>query len=188
MLAVVAVSLACVDQITKVMARFALAPAGTVGVQVIPGVLDFELVYNDGAAFSLGQGFRIAFIALAVIMVAGTIIYLLRAPLVSRCEVVGLALVCGGAVGNAIDRIASGLVTDFIATRFIDFPIFNVADMGITVGVIVALVGFVFLSPANREARERAEADRARYADSAIKRQRERKQGRRRGRGAGGRS
>lgn len=191
-LAVVAVTLACVDQVAKVIARAALSPAGTVGVQVVPGILNFELVYNDGAAFGLGEGYSIVFVALAVIMVAGTLIYLLRAPLVSRCEVVGLALVCGGAVGNAIDRVAHGVVTDFIATAFIDFPVFNIADIGITVGVVAALIGFIFLSPANQAARERAEADRDRYEDSAIKNHRARKEGRRRqgggASGTGGRS
>lgn len=169
MLLVVGVSIACIDQIAKAVARAALSPAGTVGVQVIPGILDFELVYNEGAAFGLGEGYALVFVALAVLMVAGTLIYLLRAPLVSRLEVVGLALTCGGAVGNAIDRVAHGVVTDFIATAFIDFPVFNIADIGITVGVVVALIGFIFLSPANQAARERAEADRAAHADSAVR-------------------
>ncbi len=169
MLLVVGVSVACIDQIAKAVARAALSPAGTVGVQVIPGILDFELVYNEGAAFGLGEGYVLVFVALAVLMVAGTLIYLLRAPLVSRFEVVGLALTCGGAVGNAIDRVAHGVVTDFIATAFIDFPVFNIADIGITVGVVVALIGFIFLSPANQAARERAEADRAAHADSTVR-------------------
>ena len=58
---------------------------------------------------------------------------------------------------------------DFIATAFIDFPVFNIADIGITVGVVVALIGFIFLSPANQAARERAEADRAAHADSTVR-------------------
>nr|WP_239460397.1 signal peptidase II [Enorma massiliensis] len=175
---VVGVTVACFDQIAKAVARVALSPAGTVGVQVIPGILNFELVYNEGAAFGLGEGYTLVFVTLAVIMVMASLIYLLRAPLVSSWEVVGLALVCGGAVGNAIDRVAHGVVTDFIATAFIDFPVFNIADIGITVGVVVALIGFIFLSPANLAARERAEAERIAHADSAIRRRTSRKSGR----------
>ena len=84
---------ACFDQIAKAVARVALSPAGTVGVQVIPGILNFELVYNEGAAFGLGEGYTLVFVTLAVIMVMASLIYLLRAPLVSSWEVVGLALV-----------------------------------------------------------------------------------------------
>ncbi len=50
-------------------------------------------------------------------------------------------MVAGGAIGNAIDRLVFGFVTDCIATTFIDFPVFNVADVGITVGVVLALIG-----------------------------------------------
>ena len=84
-------------------------------------------------------------------------VYLLRAPQLARLEVVGMAMVAGGAIGNAIDRLAFGFVTDFIATTFIDFPVFNVADIGITVGVVLALVGYMFLSPAAREVDATAE-------------------------------
>lgn len=59
--------------------------------------------------------------------------------------------------GNAIDRLVFGFVTDFIATTFIDFPVFNVADIGITVGVVLALIGYMFLSPAAREVDATAE-------------------------------
>ena len=68
-----------------------------------------------------------------------------------------MAMVAGGAIGNAIDRLAFGFVTDFIATTFIDFPVFNVADIGITLGVVLALFGYMFLSPAAREVDATAE-------------------------------
>ena len=143
-----------------------------------PRILNFELVYNEVRCVGLGEGYTLVFVTPAVIMVMASLIHLCGAPLVSSWEVVGLALVCGGAVGNAIDRVAHGVVTDFIATAFIDFPVFNIADIGITVGVVVALIGFIFLSPANLAARERAEAERAAHADSAIRRRSSRKSGR----------
>ena len=62
-----------------------------------------------------------------------------------------MGMVVGGAIGNAIDRLVFGFVTDFFATRFIDFPVFNVADIGITCGVAIAFIGFMFFSLAARE-------------------------------------
>ena len=128
------------------------------GVQVIPGILNFELVYNEGAAFGLGEGYTLVFVTLAVIMVMASLIYLLRAPLVSSWEVVGLALVCGGAVGNAIDRVAHGVVTDFIATAFIDFPVFNIADIGVTCGVALIFIAVIFFWRGDDGASDEGEA------------------------------
>ena len=160
------------DQITKAVVRNVLV-LGAAGPELIPGVIRLVYVQNIGAAFSLGEGLGGAFVLLALLVIAATIWYLWRTPLVSHLEVVGLAMVVGGAVGNAIDRLVSGYVVDFFATEFIDFPVFNVADIGITVGVVFAFIGFAFFSPANKvdataelnrrdaEARARRDAKRA---------------------------
>ena len=136
------------DQITKAVVRNALA-LGVPGPELIPGVIRLFYVQNVGAAFSLGEGLGGAFVLLALAVIAATVWYLWKTPLLSHLEVVGLAMVVGGAVGNAIDRLACGYVVDFFATEFIDFPVFNVADIGITVGVVLAFIGFTFFSPAN---------------------------------------
>lgn len=144
---VIVVALVVLDQLVKAWARTALAS----GPQpLIPGVLRLQLVHNTGAAFSIGEGMGSSFVLLAIAVTIAVAVYLVRAPHLSRVEVVGLALVVGGAIGNAIDRAVLGSVTDFFATEFIDFPVFNVADIGITVGVAVALIGFICLSPANK--------------------------------------
>lgn len=148
-----------IDQVTKMLVRRAVA-AGSFGVEVIPGVLGLEFVANRGAAFGMGEGMGWAFVLLAVAVTALFAAYLVRAPKVSRLEVIGMGMVAGGAVGNAIDRVVFGYVTDFFATRFIDFPVFNVADIGITCGVAIAFIGFVFFSPAALE-REDARGTRA---------------------------
>ena len=139
------------DQLSKEVVRGWVAEHGLFFMHVIPGVVHLEYVENTGVAFGLASGFGYAFVLLAAVVVAVVVIYLLRAPRISRCEVVGLAMLAGGAVGNAIDRAVHGFVTDFIATTFIDFPVFNIADIGITVGVVIALIGFIFLSPAAHE-------------------------------------
>ena len=146
----VALAVLLVDQLTKLAVR-------AVGDAIIPGVIDFLFVRNIGAAFSMGEGHGLAFAVLAFVVIVAIAVYLLRAPQLARFEVVGMAMVVGGAIGNAIDRLAFGFVTDFIATTFIDFPVFNVADIGITVGVVLALFGYMFLSPAAREVDATAE-------------------------------
>ena len=154
------------DQLTKLAVR---AAGDAFHVTVIPGLIDFLFVCNTGAAFSFGEGHGIAFVVLAIAVVIAVAIYLVRSPELSRVECVGLAMVSAGAVGNAIDRLFLGYVTDFIATTFIDFPVFNVADIAITVGVVLAVIGFIFLSPAaqvdaTEELNRRDEAHRVRKA------------------------
>lgn len=135
------------DQVVKEAVREA-ALAGVFPITVVPGVIDFTFVMNRGAAFGIGQGFGLVSVGIAVAVVGFSVWYLARAEKISKLEVVGLGLVLGGAVGNAVDRVLHGFVTDFIATTFIDFPVFNIADIGIVVGVALAFVGFAFFSPA----------------------------------------
>ena len=137
------------DQLTKLAIRDAVAH-GFTSADLVPGVVGLRYVENIGASFSIGEGLSPLFALFAVAVVCGSVAYLMRAPLVSRLEVIGLGMVAGGAIGNAIDRVALGFVTDFIATEFIEFPVFNIADIGITCGVAIAFIGFV-VSPANRE-------------------------------------
>lgn len=63
-------------------------------------------------------------------------------------EVVGLALVFAGGIGNAIDRFVLGYVVDYINFTFIDFPVFNIADIGVTCGIVLFLIGCLLVGPA----------------------------------------
>ena len=152
-LAVIAITVLCFDRISKSMLLAAVAQ-GFKKATFIPGLVDITYVENYGAAFGIAQGYAWGFVVIAALVIATSIAYLVRAPYVAKAEVVGLALVMGGAVGNAIDRIMHGFVVDFIATIFIDFPVFNIADIGICVGVFLAFVGFAFFSPAYKHQHE----------------------------------
>ncbi len=136
------------DQATKAAMRSAVAQ-GFVSADLLPGVIELRFAMNTGAAFSMGEGFGFAFVLLALAVLVFTAVYLSRAPRISRLEVIGLGMLAGGAIGNAIDRMAFGYVTDFLATQFIDFPIFNIADIGIACGAVIAFIG-VMVSPAGR--------------------------------------
>lgn len=109
-------------------------------------------VENTGAAFSIGLGGdtinRIFFISVSVLAV-GFILYLLHQA-IHRIQVVAFGFVLGGALGNLIDRILFGPVTDFFSMDFPDFimerfPIFNVADSSIFIGVCLLIIDMLFI-------------------------------------------
>ena len=125
------------DQVTKAWAREALA-AGP--LPFIPGVLDLTLVMNTGAAFSIGSGSTWVFVLLAAVICVGCTVWVVRERSMGLPLACALGAVCGGGIGNLIDRVAAGQVTDFFATAFIDFPVFNVADIFVTCGVVIAFL------------------------------------------------
>lgn len=126
------------DQAAKVAARACLVPGKPVAL--IPGVMDLSLVYNTGAAFSMGEGKGLLFVAIAAVILAACAALTCREKTIPLPLAAALGCVAGGGVGNAIDRVAAGRVTDFFATTFMDFAVFNVADIFITCGVAVAFV------------------------------------------------
>lgn len=144
LLAVIVILVVAIDQLTKYLVRSNMALGSS--VTVIPGLFDFHYIVNGGAAFGMFQNATTYFLIIAAIMVAAVIVYLALAKNVGRFETVTLALIAAGAIGNAIDRaFMGGLVTDFIATTFMDFPIFNVADISITIGCILFIIAFLFV-------------------------------------------
>ena len=145
-----AVLVAC-DRASKSWAQDALA--GTLGgslssadaIDLSPLPIRLTLVHNTGAAFGLGEGSTSAFIAIAVVIVCIICIWLLAIPRHSPPEVVALSLVAAGGIGNLVDRVALGYVVDFIEFTFIDFPVFNVADICVTTGVALFVICILFL-------------------------------------------
>jgi len=125
------------DQLTKFLSTY-LLPAGRVAV--LPG-FDLVLRYNTGAAFSLladGSGWqRWLFIVLAITMSFLLYHCLSKVPPEKPLESVGLTCVLGGAIGNLIDRVLHGYVTDFILLYYQhwEWPAFNIADSAICIGV-----------------------------------------------------
>ena len=126
------------DQLTK---RWVLSniPAGS-RRPFIPGVLDLFHVQNDGAAFSIGSGRPLFFAALTAVVVLGMIYAVMREKNLPYPLIAILGLVAGGGIGNGLERVAHGSVTDFLATTFMNFAIFNVADIFVTCGIIAACV------------------------------------------------
>lgn len=153
------------DQLTKAIVSRAFAHTETISVW--PGVLRFTSVHNTGAAFGLFPGGRYVFIAASVAMVATIVIYVMVARPLSPWVRTGFALIVGGAVGNLIDRVVAGHVIDFIEASFIDFPVFNVADCGITVGTAIVAAWLVFAPQAPPDETRSGSADSVDAGESA---------------------
>lgn len=141
MMIVIIVAIAAVDQAVKQFMLNWLEPGEPVAV--IGDWFRFYLLFNPGAAFSMGQNSTWLFTCIQIIFVVGILIY---APRVHHRWVgVGLAFVAGGALGNLIDRLFReptfflGHVVDYISVG--SFAVFNIADAAITTGVVVFVIG-----------------------------------------------
>lgn len=148
-----------IDQWTKWLAETKLSFHEP--VTVIEPFLNWTLAYNYGAAFSLladaGGWQKWFFSGLAFVMSVFLIIYLLKVPRQAKLLSMGLALVLGGAVGNLIDRLLNGKVTDFIHVHYADvwhYPIFNVADIGICIGIALIVIDMLFLEGKRQDKRK----------------------------------
>lgn len=125
-----------VDQLTKQMALDSLADAP---VDLIDGVLTLRLTFNSGGAFGLGKGIPGLFLIATILVSVGIMIWSRR--LDERRWAIPLGLIVGGGLGNLFDRIArdtGGRVVDFIDLHV--WPVFNVADSAIVIGVIFVLL------------------------------------------------
>lgn len=116
-------------------------------VPVLPGVVGLTYVRNFGAAFSSFQGmqwlFALIFLVFTVLVVWE---YRKKSMPFSKFERWCIAAIYGGGLGNMIDRLRFGYVVDMIETKFIDFPVFNVADCFITCGCIALIAHLVFFN------------------------------------------
>lgn len=131
-----------VDRLSKAWAADALA----LGTQSSPnlGLVRLTMVHNEGAAFGLGQGNQWAFVVIAAVILIWMVAWLFIGKKHGKVEVVSLALIAAGAVGNVIDRVQQGYVVDFFEFTFFKFPVFNVADICITCGVVLFVICVLF--------------------------------------------
>ena len=124
------------DQATKAIARANMAEGEF--ITVIPHVLDFTLVFNQGIAFGMLQGLGVWLAPIALAMTGFAYwLYVKREPQ-DRMQALVAILVAGGAIGNVIDRLTMGRVTDFINIKII--PVFNFADIYITISFFIMAI------------------------------------------------
>lgn len=124
-----------IDQLTKYWAQTKLQPKGF--IDVIDGVFSLTYVRNTGAAFGILQGQKWLLLVLTLVVLIGAVWYLIHSKTTNPVLLASGSAVLSGAVGNLIDRIRLSYVIDFLEIRFIHFPVFNVADCCVVVGMIV---------------------------------------------------
>ena len=119
--------------------------------EFIPGFLSLTHLRNTGAAWSLLEGKMIFFYVITVIVSVVIIYLLIKNYKKSIWYSVGLSFVLAGAIGNFIDRVRLGYVGDMLQTDFMNFPIFNVADSTLVVGVICIFIYLILDEKAAKE-------------------------------------
>ena len=137
--AALAASFVALDQLTKLIIRSSI-PEGA-SIPLIPGFFSIAHLQNTGAAFSIFQGYTTLLIIVSVVVLFA-IIYFYRDLATDRRSLIAASLILGGLVGNLIDRVFLGSVTDFIAFSF--WPAFNVADSAATIGVAILILSNLF--------------------------------------------
>ena len=143
--AIVGLLVVIVDQWVKYWVSGAINPEST-GEAFIPGILSLVNVHNDGAAFSFlaGSNARIPFIIITGVFIVAVIIALATKFISGRFARWCLVLVTAGGLGNCIDRVINGYVQDMFKCELFNFPVFNVADVFITVFALLFVLAVLF--------------------------------------------
>ncbi|MCR5773602.1 MAG: signal peptidase II [Lachnospiraceae bacterium] len=143
-IAIIAV-LVAIDRFSKIAAEHWLKDKEA--VKLISGVFELRYLENRGAAFGMLQDMRMLFIVVGAVFIVAVIYFLIRIPATKKYFLLRacLVLIGAGAIGNLYDRVTLNYVVDFLYFIYIDFPIFNIADIYVTVSAITLVILFVFI-------------------------------------------
>ena len=150
-IALIAAAVIALDQYTKYLICANLGLYGR--IEVIPGYLDIIHIRNSGVAFGFLKGFGTQYKTLSLIGVAAVAVFLLgflisQVRREQKLQAFSLAIILGGAIGNIIDRFRLGEVVDFVDAHWqgiYHWPAFNVADMAISIGIVLLLADELLL-------------------------------------------
>ena len=137
---IISIILLCIDQISKLLVVNLLTK--TDSITIIKNFFYLTYINNDGAAFSILVGERIFLILIAVLVIVMLIRYIKKNNIQNKLELVSISLIIGGSLGNLMDRVVRGYVIDFLDFKIFNynFPIFNLADTFIVIGVFLLLL------------------------------------------------
>ncbi len=129
------------DQLSKAWALNHLSGAGV--QPLLPGLLELQLVFNTGAAFSMLTGSTMLLGLVSAAVAIALVVWIQTAGPLRRLQWLGLGLLLGGAIGNGLDRWRLGQVVDFLALVPIRFPVFNLADVAINLAVAALVLDWL---------------------------------------------
>lgn len=132
---IIVITVLLLDQLSKILALIHLRPIGS--LSIIGNIFRLTYVENRGAAFGILQNQKLFFIIFAL-LVLGFIWFYIHNNKPHKIMTYGLSLMVGGIIGNLIDRVRLGFVVDYI--HIANFPVFNIADSAITVGIALASI------------------------------------------------
>lgn len=145
---ILAMAVVVIDQWSKYYVQTHMSLG--MSIPLIPSVFHLTYILNPGAAFGILENQRTFFVIIGLLMI-GAVLYLYpRIPANMRLLRLGTGLMMGGAVGNVIDRIQTGYVVDFFDFRI--WPVFNIADIAIVVGVSCIIYTLLFIVEKKDEA------------------------------------
>ena len=130
------------DQVMKmwIVSNFALHT----GQELLPGIVKLFYIQNTGAAWGILAGQQFVFYIITAFGVSAILYLMFQERGKSKFALTTYSLLLAGALGNFIDRVRLGFVVDMFQFEFIDFPIFNIADMAVVIGVALIIVEIVF--------------------------------------------
>ena len=165
---IIMVALVVADQVSKLMVVRLLKPVGS--VDIIPGVLRFTYVENEGAAFGMLSEHRWVFMVISVIAIVALLIYLWKFRPDSRFACMAISMIAAGGIGNMLDRAYLGYVIDFI--DFCAFPtvwmwVFNVADACVCVGGAMLVLWLITSTVSDYKKEKAAKSENAQNTDTA---------------------
>ena len=135
-----------IDQLTKWLCNTNETLLSGDRIMVIEHFVSLRLAYNKGAAWSILEGKKFLLVSISLLASIGVAAMLVKFNDFKNNLLLTIALILidAGSIGNLIDRVVSGVVTDFLYFELINFPIFNVADIYITVSEIVLIILILF--------------------------------------------
>ena len=135
------VLLTIADQLLKLLVIAKLKPIGS--LSFINGVLQWNYVENTGAAFGSFSGHTLILSILTLAIIIALFVYLMLSKRKVGVEYVCLIMIISGGIGNLIDRFYRGFVVDYIDPVFIEFAVFNFADMLVTCGAFLLIIWLI---------------------------------------------
>ncbi len=139
---ITAAAVLALDIITKLIVSSGMELGSSIAI--LPGIFEFTYIQNTGAAWGVLADKQILLQVLTAVLLIAVIVYaVIKRKALTKPELVSLALIAGGGLGNFVSRLVKGYVVDFMNIHII--PVFNVADIGITVGCLLLIIT-VFVS------------------------------------------
>ncbi len=141
--AAVLVAWIAIDRVSKL--AMDTVSVGTTLARNVLGLFDFTLVHNTGGAWGVFGGSTVPLGVFSLVVCAGLAVFLFAylRDQATWLETISIALIAAGGLGNAWDRFAYGYVVDFFNCTFVDFPVFNVADIGVTCGIALLVIALI---------------------------------------------